>query len=116
MADDRKRRTPEDPPRGRTDEPQSYGSDKDWLHGTTAQTVEGTPHRTARHDEAFYEPSLDANLSSAAEAADAPVQRNHDTPQSGSPSRATGPTSLGGKKVAESNATRQSFFRKRDYD
>jgi hypothetical protein len=113
MADDRKPRTDQDkPPQGRTDEPQSYGSQKDWLEGTTAQTVEGTPHRVSRHDEAFYDQSLDVNHDAAAEA---PAQQNIDTPRAGR-SRASGPTTLGGKKIAESNETRQSYFRKRDYD
>lgn len=101
------------PARGRTDEPQSYGSDRDWLEGTTGQTVEGTPHRTARHDEAFYENSLDAADAAASEA---PARQTYDLPQGGSASRATGPVSLGGKKVPESNETRQSYFKNRDYD
>lgn len=113
MADDRKSRTDQkNPPERRTDEPQSYGSQKDWLEGTTAQTVEGTPHRVSRHDEPFYDQSLEAG----SDAAEAPARQNIDSPQGGSPARSGRPTSLGGKKIAESNETRQSYFRKRDYD
>ncbi|HEY0591101.1 MAG TPA: hypothetical protein VGF40_05005 [Thermoanaerobaculia bacterium] len=114
MADDRKARTDQKTtPQRRTDEPQSYGSQKDWLEGTTAQTVEGTPHRVSRHDEAFYDQSLDADRDAASAA---PAQQNVDTPREARPARAGLPTSLGGKKIAESNETRQSYFRKRDYD
>jgi hypothetical protein len=97
----------------RTDEPQSYGSDRDWLEGTTAQTVENTPSRTSRHDEPFYDSSHDAHDASAAQGPADPGTREG----TGRGARgAVGPESLGGKKVAESNATRQSYFRNRDYD
>ena len=112
MSDDRKRPERNDAPKGGAS-PQSYGSDRDGLRGTTGQTVEETPHRTSRHDEAFYEPSLDANRASASEA---PARQNADPRPNRSPSRATGPDSLGGKKVPESNETRQSYFKRRDYD
>ena len=36
-------------------EPQSYGSQDEWLTGKTGQTVDGTPHKTSRTDEGFYE-------------------------------------------------------------
>lgn len=35
-------------------EPQSYGSEKDWLTGKTGQTVDNTPEKTSRTDEEFY--------------------------------------------------------------
>ena len=105
MADDKKPQ--------KVDTPQSYGSDKDWLQGTTAQTVENTPSRTSRHDEPFYDSRHDAEESSATEATAEPGVRSA---QGGNPARATGPTTSGGKKVPESNATRQSYFRNRDYD
>ena len=35
-------------------EPQSYGSEKDWLTGNTGQTVDGTPEKVEREDEHFY--------------------------------------------------------------
>jgi hypothetical protein len=41
-------------------EPQSYGSGADWVTGKTGQTVEDTPHKSDRHDEAFYESRHDA--------------------------------------------------------
>ncbi len=112
MADDKKRPERNDAPKGGAS-PQSYGSDRDWLQGTTGQTVEGTPHRTSRHDEAFYDPSPDANRAAASEA---PARQNPDPHQSGRPSHATGPDSRGGKKVPETNETRQSYFKIRDYD
>ena len=35
-------------------EPQSYGSEKDWLTGKTGQTVNETPDKAEKHDEHFY--------------------------------------------------------------
>ena len=94
---------------GRAREPQSYGSEKDWLEGKTDQTVENTPSRTSRHDESFYDNRHEDEPTDAA-------------PDSGKerPARALDTSSVplvrSGKKVAESNETRQSFFRSRDYD
>jgi hypothetical protein len=99
--------------RPKTDEPQSYGSGRDWVEGNTAQTVENTPSKTSRHDEPFYDPSLDAQKESATEAPADPGTRES---QGVSARGAAGPVSLGGKKVPESNETRQSYFRNRDYD
>lgn len=42
--------TEDDKPR----EPQSYGSEKDWLTGDTGQTVDDTPQKVEREDEHFY--------------------------------------------------------------
>ena len=36
-------------------EPQSYGSNKDWLTGKTGETVDETPAKSSRTDEEFYE-------------------------------------------------------------
>ncbi|HSN68064.1 MAG TPA: hypothetical protein VLV48_02400 [Thermoanaerobaculia bacterium] len=102
-----------DSKRPHADTPQSYGSDRDWLEGTTAQTVENTPSRTTRHDESFYDSRHESTESSATEAPAAPGVQ---AAQGGNPARATGPATTGGKKVPESNATRQSYFRNRDYD
>ncbi|MGH9459312.1 MAG: hypothetical protein ACRD2J_16880 [Thermoanaerobaculia bacterium] len=91
------------------DEPQSYGSGGDWVTGKTGQTVEGTLDES-RPDEAFYDSSLDA-----ASRSEAPASPG--TPPSGGTLRERGegaPES--GRKIAESNETRQSFFRERDYD
>ena len=106
MADDRDDENPEI-------EPQSYGSKEDWVEGTTPQTVGRTVHKESRHDEAFYRSELDADPETAEEA---PAVTRMEQPR---PVRDTARTPVvgeGGKKVPESNETRQSFFRKRDYD
>lgn len=36
-------------------EPQSYGSNKDWLTGNTGETVDDTPAKGSRTDEEFYQ-------------------------------------------------------------
>jgi hypothetical protein len=113
MAEERKRPAEPETRRTKGTEPQSYGSERDWLYGTTGQTVEGTPHRTSRQDEAFYDPSHDAKELSASEA---PALQSADPAPAARSGRATGPASRGGKKIAESNSTRQTYFKKRDYD
>ena len=94
---------------GRAREPQSYGSEKDWLEGKTDQTVENTPSRTSRHDESFYDNRHEEDPTGAVP--DAGKEKARPSLDSSSV-----PLVRSGKKVAESNETRQSFFRSRDYD
>lgn len=97
-------------PTGRN-EPQSYGSGEDWVEGDTGQTVEQTPSRTSRHDEPFYESRHSADEASASEAPAETVAES----SGGRDTAATPVLGSGGKKVSESNQTRQTFFRDRDY-
>jgi hypothetical protein len=98
-------------------EPQSYGSNGDWLSGKTGQTVEETPQRTDRHDERFYESrhEIDPDSSKGGEVnevqaaesdSDAPLQSK----TSGSPA-----TESAGIGVSGDSDQRKSFFRDRDY-
>lgn len=94
-------------------EPQSYGSKEDWVEGTTAQTVGRRPEKESRPDDAFYRSELDADPEAAQES---PALTGMEEPRSVTDTAKTPVVGKGGKKVAESNETRQSYFRKRDYD
>lgn len=96
--------------RNRPKEPQSYGSEKDWVEGKTGQTVENTPSRVSRHDEAHYEDRHDPGPTETHEPA-----MERDTSSMPSGGEVVGE---GGKKIAESNERRknQGYFRERDYE
>lgn len=94
-------------------EPKSYGTNQGWLEGETAQTVERTPQRKSRHDEAFYRSELDADHEAATEGP--AVTRMEEPHRTAEPAQVP-VVGKGGKKVPESNETRQSYFRERDYD
>lgn len=111
MEDDKKLRDPEALSGGdQGREPQSYGSESDWLTGKTGQTVENTPERTSRHDEDFYDsrnrhegetPAADPEVTSDPVGGSSPV-RTSDSPST---------TTRAGDAVEE----RDSFFKDRDY-
>lgn len=62
----------DDPAKPRDTEPQSYGSQADWLTGRTGQTVDGTPEKASRHDEEFYKSKRDDR----GRTAEGPAQRS----------------------------------------
>ncbi|MFN2442331.1 MAG: hypothetical protein ABR517_06565 [Thermoanaerobaculia bacterium] len=99
---------PED--KGKT-EPQSYGSNEDWLEGTTDQTVENTPARTSRHDEEHYENRHDRGPTETPDP-------GADEANSARSTRGAEVVGTGGRKIAESNQRRRNdgFFRQRDYE
>ena len=99
--------------RGR--EPQSYGSEKDWLTGNTGGSVDRTQSKSDRHDEAFYEPRhLDENSPGdrGGLVSDVQLQYGADAPGG----RAEDGPSENGWKVSDSASGRSSYFRKRDYE
>lgn len=96
-------------------EPQSYGSQKDWLHGKTGQTVDRTPHKSDRHDEAFYD---DRRTSETSEAPNGGMTSPFQTSESELASRDTSATDVvgsGARKVATDSDRRVSYWRERDY-
>jgi len=95
-------------------EPQSYGSEKDWLTGKTDQTVEDTPNRVSRHDEEFYESRHDSSESVAKEGGQQSPQRD-DVANTAAPDM-TATEVIDHASTSVSQATdRVSFFKKRDY-
>lgn len=111
MADEKDRKT-NDPEalsggaQGR--EPQSYGSESDWLTGKTGSTVQGTPQRTSRHDEEFYESRTD--LDGETPAAQTPPAEGRGVKPVDTSDKPSTVTKAGGNLDE-----RDSFFRERDY-
>jgi hypothetical protein len=98
-------------------EPQSYGSQADWVTGTTGETVnrlQGTPN--SQHAD-FYESRRDSEGSGPHQGGDvSPVQAadNGEIP----PLKSTGSergTAGGNVAGAEGGAKREGFFKDRDY-
>jgi hypothetical protein len=97
-------------------EPQSYGSEKDWLTGKTGQTVENTPERTSRHDEEFYESRHESEESPAPLGGKSSPQHSDPSPRKAVDNASTPVTGTGTTKVSDAAAgDRKSFFKKRDY-
>lgn len=100
----------------RPKEPQSYGSEKDWLTGRTDQEVNETASRTERHDEEFYEPRHKSEDSPGNIGGTISPQRLHDSADpraedtSEIPVEETNPP-----RVSDSLDGRKSYFKKRDY-
>jgi hypothetical protein len=95
-------------------EPQSYGSDEDWVTGRTGQQVNDPKSSPAPEHREFYDDRRDSERSAPDQGGrptegDAPIL-DHPTAHS-----ADAPS---GQKVTvrESGAKRNSYFRKRDYE
>lgn len=98
----------------RPKEPQSYGSEADWLSGKTGETVQNTPNRVSRHDEEFYE---DRHQSKESEAPDGGMQTPKRADLKNAPAADQSKTEITGTattKVSDAS-DRKSFFKKRDY-
>lgn len=93
--------------RGR--EPQSYGSESDWLSGHTDQTVDSTPERSSRHDESFYENRHDQDGEVTRGTAPAPNMEHVARPESPDDAEAER------TKTDEAVGGRGSYFKDRDY-
>lgn len=111
MSDDKKSRDPEAVSGGNQGkEPQSYGSESDWLTGKTGQTVANTPDRVSRHDEDFYDSRHEQEGETPAVEADA-----EDPGRAVSPVRTTdSPSTV--TRAGDAVEERDSFFKDRDYD
>lgn len=98
-------------------EPQSYGSQEEWLRGRTGQTVNGTANTARRHDEEFYENHRDSEQSAPAQGGlTSPVQLREAAAQpQGSDTDATEVTGTPTQKVSDGSEGRGSFFKNRDY-
>lgn len=97
-------------------EPQSYGSSAEWLTGRTGQTVEGTPQRATRHDEAFYEdrhqPARTDQADAGGKVSEVQLAESDSVPLPARSATATGSATRHADAGAEQ---RKSYWRDRDY-
>jgi hypothetical protein len=96
-------------------EPQSYGSNGEWLKGKTGQTVERTPERTDRHDESFYESrhELPPDRSIGGKVGEIQAAESSDPMDETAPAPSV--TGTASTRVATDSDQRKSYFRDRDY-
>ncbi len=94
-------------------EPQSYGSEKDWVTGKTGQTVDRTPQKSDRHDEKFYESRHESDRSPAPTGGQMSPQRAGDDHDPVAADTAAVPAAQPTAK--QDGAGRGSFFKNRDY-
>lgn len=96
-------------------EPQSYGSDKDWVSGNTGEQVNNPKSEpTAKHRD-FYDDKQEEETSASYQGGKtSPIQLAENVQREGDSREADAP----GPKVTgeEGGAKRDSFFKKRDYE
>ena len=103
-------------PDGKGREPQSYGSQAEWLEGDTGQTVHDSDRKTAREDESFYGAHADKEVSEVSQPPSPEVLEDSTNPlQAARPANAP-VVGAALKKVSTAlENSRQSYFKNRDY-
>lgn len=93
-------------------EPQSYGSDQDWVSGRTGQNVNDPKSAPPEVHEEFYESRRGPETAKP----DAPAEATHQ--HSAPPVAKAEGSDLPVQRVTsrEGGAKRDSYFRRRDYD
>lgn len=92
-------------------EPQSYGSNREWVSGKTGQTVDDTPEKISRVDEPFYESRHEVNAKGSDQA-----PSGHYSFESDPVAADTSAVEITGTgKTKTHEGTRHSFFKDRDY-
>ena len=93
-------------------EPQSYGSQKEWVSGNTGEKVNNPKSTPPSND--FYESRHDGEESAPHQGGNvSPVQAAENAQPGTSPTQASIPVT--GVTVAEGGARRGGYFRNRDY-
>jgi len=92
-------------------EPQSYGSNKEWVSGKTSQTVDDSPSTISRVDEPFYE-SRHGAVTKGSDAV-SPARFSFEKDPAARDTSMVEITGTGLTKTHE--GTRHSFFKNRDY-
>lgn len=100
-----------------TKEPQSYGSEKDWLTGRTGQDVneQGQASEPAPEHREFYDDRRESEKSAPEQGgltSDVQLSENVQATAHATEER----TPLNGVTTTETGAKRGSFFRRRDYE
>jgi hypothetical protein len=99
-----------------TKEPQSYGSDRDWVSGKTGQDVNDQAAAPAPQHQDFYDERREAESSAPAQGGQtSPVQLADNAQASGGGATAER-LPVNGVTTQRGGAKRGSFFRKRDYE
>jgi hypothetical protein len=94
-------------------EPQSYGSQEEWLRGRTGQTVNETPHTAERHDEAFYEDRRDSEMSESPQGGLTSSEQKRES--AGRDVATTEVVRGSSHNVTGDSDERKSYFKARDY-
>lgn len=108
--DDRKRKAPAGP------EPQSYGSQQDWVRGETGQSVNDTQNSARRHDEEFYDDHRETEESRSPRGGlTSPLQREDPLQAAGVDSASAEVVGTPIQKISERSDERHSYWKDRDY-
>ena len=98
-----------------TKEPQSYGSEKDWVTGRTGQEVNDQDAAPAPEHREFYDERREAEESRGVQGGlTSPVQLAENVQPGGRPTDERSPIS--GVTTTPGGAKRGGYFRKRDYE
>jgi hypothetical protein len=96
-------------------EPQSYGSNEDWVSGKTDQKVNNPKSGPAPEHQQFYDERRESESSAPHQGGHtSDVQLAESAEPLGRPREDANPTT--GISTQESGAKRDSYFRKRDYE
>ena len=99
-----------------TREPQSYGSDKDWVSGKTGQEVNDQDSAPQPEHAAFYDERRESEENAAAQGGrTSPVQLAENARALGRSAVDDG-SPLNGVTTTPGGAKRGGFFKKRDYE
>jgi hypothetical protein len=100
-----------------TREPQSYGSDSDWVTGKTGQEVNDQASAPPPEHAEFYDERREAEDSAPAQGGfTSPVQLAENAQASGHAKLDDDDSPLNGVTTTPGGAKRGGFFRKRDYE
>jgi hypothetical protein len=98
-----------------TKEPQSYGSEKDWVTGRTGQEVNDQDSAPAPEHREFYDERRESETSKNVQGGlTSPVQLAENVQPAGRPTGESSPIS--GVTTTPTGAKRGGYFRKRDYE
>jgi hypothetical protein len=95
-------------------EPQSYGSEKEWVTGETGQEVNRQSGNPNSQQSDFYQSRRDSE-GSAPDQGGQTSTAEPESPQFAAPTGSASKESSPGVTASESGAKRDSFFKDRDY-
>lgn len=100
-----------------TKEPQSYGSEKDWVTGRTGQEVNDQDAAPPPEQAEFYDERRESEASAPAQGGlTSPVQLAENAQATGRTTMDEHDSPLNGVTTSPGGAKRGGFFKKRDYE